>query len=95
MEVRDEGQGIHHEIQSKIATGESTGVGLRGMRERVKQIGGTLEIRSKGKGASVLVALPLAQEAASSGESTTPNSEEEYEASPQETKPLTRRSQAV
>src|ERR1700730_16408475 len=34
MEVRDEGRGFDQEIQSKIATGESTGVGLRGMKER-------------------------------------------------------------
>jgi signal transduction histidine kinase len=33
---------------------------LRGMQERVKQIGGTMEISSNGKGASVLVVLPLA-----------------------------------
>jgi two-component system NarL family sensor kinase len=65
MEVSDEGRGLDEEIQSKIASGESVGVGLRGMQERVKQIGGTLGIHSNGKGAraSVLVALPLAEEA--------------------------------
>jgi PAS domain S-box-containing protein len=88
MEVSDAGRGFDQELQAKIAIGESTGVGLRGMQERVKQIGGTLEVHSNGKGASVLVALPLTQEAASSSESTTP-------APYQETKPLSRRSQAV
>jgi signal transduction histidine kinase len=95
MEVSDEGRGFDHELQSKIASGESSGVGLRGMRERVKQIGGTLGIHSNGKGASVLVALPLVQDTTSSGESMAPNSEEELEAPAQETKPLIRRSQAV
>jgi two-component system NarL family sensor kinase len=71
MEVSDEGRGLDREIQSKIASGESTGVGLRGMQERVKQIGGTLGIHSHGKGASVLVALPLTEQAVSSGESKT------------------------
>jgi hypothetical protein len=53
IEVSEEGRGIHQEIQSKIASGKSAGVGLRGMRERVKQFDGTLEIHSNGKGASI------------------------------------------
>ena len=64
MEVSDEGRGIHQEIQSKITSGKSAGVGLRGMRERVKQFDGTLEIHSHGRGASILVTLPLTEEAA-------------------------------
>ena len=63
MEVSDEGQGIRQEIQSKLASGKSGGVGLRGMRERVKQFNGALEIHSNGKGASILVTLPLTEEA--------------------------------
>jgi signal transduction histidine kinase len=46
MEVSDAGRGFNQEIQSEIASGESAGVGLRGMQESVKQIGGTLEISS-------------------------------------------------
>jgi signal transduction histidine kinase len=65
MEVSDEGRGIHQEIRSKIASGEIAGVGLRGMQERLKQIGGTLEIHSNGKGTSVLVTLPLTEETVS------------------------------
>src|SRR6266404_2733524 len=37
MEVSDEGRGIHQEIQSKVASGKSAGVGLRGKRERDKR----------------------------------------------------------
>jgi PAS domain S-box-containing protein len=84
MEVSDQGRGIHPEIQSKFASGESAGVGLRGMQERVKQIGGTLEIHSNGKGASILVALPLTEEAVPPDESNARSSEDQY-----------RRSQAV
>ena len=69
MEVSDEGRGIHQEIQSKIASGKSEGVGLRGMRERVKQFDGTLEIHSNGKGTSILVTLPLTEEAVPPDES--------------------------
>jgi hypothetical protein len=46
------------------------------MQERVKQIGGTLGISSNGKGASVLVVLPLTEEAVSSDGSKTHNPEE-------------------
>jgi PAS domain S-box-containing protein len=84
MEVSDQGRGICPEIQSKFASGESAGVGLRGMQERVKQIGGTLEIHSNGKGASILVALPLTEEAVPPDESNARSSEDQY-----------RRSQAV
>ena len=63
MEVSDEGRGFHPEIQAKFACGQSAGVGLRGMQERVKQIGGMLGIHSSGKGASILVTLPPAEEA--------------------------------
>jgi PAS domain S-box-containing protein len=65
MEVSDEGRGINQEIMSKVSSGESAGVGLRGMQERVKQIGGEFGIHANGKGTSVVVALPLAGEAVS------------------------------
>ena len=95
MEVSDEGRGINQEIRSKVASGESAGVGLRGMQERVKQIGGTLEINSSVKGTSVVVALPLTEQAVLPDESKPRNPEDEYQGSRQETKPLARRSQAV
>jgi PAS domain S-box-containing protein len=64
LEVKDEGRGINQEIQSKISSSASAGVGLRGMQERVRQIGGTLGIHSNGNGTSVLVSLPLTERAA-------------------------------
>lgn len=59
LEVSDQGCGIKAEIQKSFFAGKSTGVGLRGMRERVRQIGGTLQIESNGSGTSVIVALPV------------------------------------
>ena len=53
------------ETQSKIASGETAGVGLRGMRERVKQVGGKVGIHSDGKGTSIFVTLSLAEDGAS------------------------------
>src|SRR5437868_2155796 len=40
LEVKDAGKGISSDLQTKIASGKGSGVGLRGMRERVQQLGG-------------------------------------------------------
>ena len=63
LEVSDEGKGLKPETQSKISIGESTGVGLRGMRERVRQLGGTLEVRSNGHGTVVIATVPVKESA--------------------------------
>jgi PAS domain S-box-containing protein len=63
LEVSDEGRGMNHEIQSKIASGENVGVGLRGMRERIRQLGGTVEVRSNGHGATVIATVPFPESA--------------------------------
>jgi PAS domain S-box-containing protein len=62
MEVSDEGRGLSLGAQAKIASGESSGVGLRGIRERVQRLGGSLKIDAQTKGMTVLVTLPLIQE---------------------------------
>ena len=59
LEVSDDGKGLDHETKSKIASGETAGVGLRGMRERVRQLGGSLEIRSNGHGTVVIATVPF------------------------------------
>lgn len=59
LQVSDEGRGINREIQDKFREGKSSGVGLRGMRERIRQLGGGMQIQSSGKGTSVNVALPI------------------------------------
>ena len=59
LQVSDQGRGINREIQNKFVAGRSSGVGLRGMRERIRQLGGGMEIHSGGNGTSVIVFLPL------------------------------------
>ncbi|HYL14774.1 MAG TPA: PAS domain S-box protein [Terriglobales bacterium] len=59
LEVRDDGRGIDRETQSRVFAGDSVGVGLRGMRERLKQLGGNLEIESNGRGTLVAATLPV------------------------------------
>jgi signal transduction histidine kinase len=62
VEVRDEGKGILAEKLSEMASAGAVGVGIRGMRERIHQLGGSLEIVSDGrdKGTTVVARLPVA-----------------------------------
>ena len=59
VEVADKGKGIPAEKQQEMATTGTPGVGIRGMRERLRQLGGTLEIDSDGSGTVVMVRLPV------------------------------------
>jgi signal transduction histidine kinase len=61
VEVRDNGKGLRPEYREKMAAGATVGVGIRGMRERVRQLGGSLEIISDGLGVGtrVVVRLPV------------------------------------
>ena len=59
LEVSDQGRGMSPNVREKFQAGGSTGVGLRGMRERVRQMGGTLDVHSGGKGTSVMAVLPI------------------------------------
>jgi PAS domain S-box-containing protein len=59
LEVQDDGRGIPPEKQIALNSSGRAGVGLRGMRERVGQFGGTLDIRSNHSGTTVMVTLPL------------------------------------
>jgi signal transduction histidine kinase len=61
VEVQDQGKGIPPEKQLEISSSGRTGVGFRGMRERLGQLGGTLRIRSDGTGTTVTATLPLRQ----------------------------------
>jgi signal transduction histidine kinase len=65
VEVRDRGQGLTAQKREQMISGGTVGVGIRGIRERVRQLGGTLEISSDGIGAGtcVLVRLPAAEAA--------------------------------
>jgi PAS domain S-box-containing protein len=60
MEVEDAGHGILVAGASGRATDAATlGVGLAGMRERMRQLGGTLSVRSGPRGTCVQARLPL------------------------------------
>jgi signal transduction histidine kinase len=59
VEVEDAGKGIPFEKQSALQSSAQTGVGFRGMRERLRRLGGTLQIQSNGKGTRVIAVLPV------------------------------------
>ena len=61
LEVKDNGRGIPKErLQSLRETGSEAGVGLAGMRQRVQELGGSLEILSDPTGTAVIVTIPIA-----------------------------------
>jgi PAS domain S-box-containing protein len=59
VEVEDKGKGM--------VTQRASGVGLSGMRERVGQFGGKLEIQSSGTGTTVIARIPVAANASRRG----------------------------
>lgn len=64
VEVQDAGKGIPAEKKLALRTAGDTGVGFRGMRERLRQLGGTLDIESDNSGTAVIATIPLEESAA-------------------------------
>ncbi len=58
INIEDNGHGLEAQALSSLESGATLGVGVAGMRERVRQFGGKLEIRSGGAGTTVLVSVP-------------------------------------
>ncbi|MGA8430614.1 MAG: PAS domain S-box protein, partial [Candidatus Sulfotelmatobacter sp.] len=59
IEVEDHGKGIPADKRQQLELGGKAGVGLRGMRERVRQLGGNLEIRPAPTNGGTLVRAQL------------------------------------
>ncbi|HEY6465888.1 MAG TPA: sensor histidine kinase [Candidatus Acidoferrales bacterium] len=61
VRVEDDGKGITAEKLDEMASAGTPGVGIRGMRERLRQLSGTLQIDSKGpgKGTVIVIRLPF------------------------------------
>ena len=58
LEIRDYGQGIPQEVLEKFkTTGNGVGVGLAGIRERLREVDGKLELSSTTEGTILLVSL--------------------------------------
>lgn len=62
VDIEDKGRGIPtHKLEQMAAAG-APGVGVRGMQERLRQLGGKLDIESNSGGTRVRVRLPLPEE---------------------------------
>jgi PAS domain S-box-containing protein len=64
IEIKDEGKGISPDKRVELDLPGRAGVGLRGMRERVRQLGGRLEIQSREdrSGTVVTACFPIREE---------------------------------
>jgi PAS domain S-box-containing protein len=58
LEVQDEGKGVSLERLGEIQS-QGSGVGIRGIRERVHQLEGVFKIQSNHKGTKILVTFPV------------------------------------
>lgn len=67
LEIQDEGQGMSVEKLNGIR-GRSSGVGITGMRERVRHLKGEMNIESSGDGTRISVTFPVAAAPAPSAE---------------------------
>lgn len=71
LEISDDGDGIPAErLQHLRDADRQSGVGLAGMRERVRELGGDFEIRSDCRGTTVSVRVPLAETSVTPSEKT-------------------------
>jgi signal transduction histidine kinase len=59
LEVTDQGKGIPLDKQDRLNSPAAVGVGVRGMRERIRQLGGVLQVDSSSTGTSVTATLPI------------------------------------
>jgi PAS domain S-box-containing protein len=62
LEISDNGQGMTRErLHRLLQSAAEIGVGIAGMRERFRELGGSLEIRSNRKGTTVILIAPVPQ----------------------------------
>lgn len=61
VQVCDEGKGMPRTNGAPVSAGSNHGVGLSGMRERLRELGGTLDIQSNENGTTVIAAVPVSK----------------------------------
>lgn len=70
LEISDQGKGISAENQRALNSSGALGVGFRGMRERLRQLGGSIQVQSDSKGTTVFVTLPIRRSRAATAADT-------------------------
>jgi signal transduction histidine kinase len=63
LSVIDDGVGIAPEVLTHFSSGRASGVGLAGMRERLAELDGTLEVERGARGTAVRATIPVEQRA--------------------------------
>jgi signal transduction histidine kinase len=61
LSVIDDGRGISSEVLTRFRSGRASGVGLAGMKERLAELGGTLEVERRSRGTAVRATVPVAE----------------------------------
>jgi signal transduction histidine kinase len=61
LSVIDDGKGISAEVLTRFRSGSASGVGLAGMRERLAELDGTLEVEQRSRGTAVRATIPVAE----------------------------------
>ena len=60
LEIGDNGKGIPADLLASLnGPGGQVGVGIRGMKERARQLGGRLRVKSNESGTTIMVVLPV------------------------------------
>jgi signal transduction histidine kinase len=61
LSVIDDGIGISPEVLTRFSAGRASGVGLAGMRERLAELDGTLEVKRVTRGTALRATIPVEQ----------------------------------
>jgi signal transduction histidine kinase len=59
IEIRDHGRGMPQQVLEQVEEGARLGVGLAGMRERIRELGGEFSVSSDEHGTTVHATVPL------------------------------------
>jgi signal transduction histidine kinase len=59
LTIKDQGVGISRELLERFHSSGTSGVGLAGMRERIRELGGSFEVTSGNDGTSLRVNVPV------------------------------------
>ena len=68
LEIQDRRRTITTEQQLSVPLNDAMGVGLRGMRERILQLGGNLSVESNRNGTTIIVTFPISERADASND---------------------------
>jgi signal transduction histidine kinase len=61
LKIRDRGVGIPKDVLDRFRSSSTSGVGLAGMRERIRELGGSFDVESSNDGTCVRVIVPVSQ----------------------------------